>query len=593
MTAEIRPAPVKIHPLEVPRRLRAWVRAREAGTVALAAVVGAVAGLVVTVMGGVVSSLHELFFLLPPGERLSAAKAIHPLAALLVPSIGGLLLGLAGLTINRIGRERFVDPIEANAVRGGRMSFRGSMIVALQTVWSSGVGASVGLEAGYTQAASGIGSWFGRVFHVRHNDLRLMVGCGAAGAIAGAFGAPFGGAFYAFELVMGGYTAAALVPIGIAALNGYLVARLFSPLPLGIYADAMGPVTVRDMVIASVLGLIAALIGVGLMRGVALCEQLLERVKLWPPLRPALGGLAVGAMAIVTPQVMSSGHGALHLSGMMDMPLRAIALVLLLKIAASIISLGSGFRGGLFFASLLLGVLCGRLFAAGASALWPGLMLDVNVYAIIGMGALSASIIGAPLTMTFIALESTGDFWLATAVLIAVIIATQITREIFGYSFATWRFHLRGETIRSAADVGWIRDLTVGRMMRPDFHTVQRDTTIEAFRTQFPLGSTGQVIAVDPDGHYAGIVIVPEAHGLDEGLDKPVDAILHYRETVLLPSMNVREAAAAFDRAEAESLAVVDSAMARQVVGLLSETHTLRRYAEESELRRRELFGEV
>jgi CIC family chloride channel protein len=129
-------------------------------------------------------------------------------------------------------------------------------------------------------------------------------------------------------------------------------------------------------------------------------------------------------------------------------------------------------------------------------------------------------------------------------------------------------------------------------MMRPDFHTVQRDTTIQAFRTQFPLGSTGQVIAVDPDGHYAGMVIVPEAHGLDDGLEKPVDGILHYRETVLLPSMNVREAAAAFDRAEAESLAVVDSAVARQVVGLLSETHTLRRYAEESEQRRRELVGE-
>jgi CIC family chloride channel protein len=578
--------------LEVPRRLRAWVRAREAGTVVLAAVVGAVAGLVVTVMGGVVSSLHELFFLLPPGMRLSASVSINPVAALAVPAIGGLLLGLAALSLQRFGTERFVDPIEANAVRGGRMSFRGSMIVALQTVWSSGVGASVGLEAGYTQAASGIGSWFGRVFHVRRNDLRLMVGCGAAGAIAGAFGAPFGGAFYAFELVMGGYTAAALVPIGIAALNGYLVARLFAPLPLGIYADAMGPVTGRDLMIASVLGILAALFGVGIMRGVALCERLLDRTKLWPPLRPALGGLAVGAMAIVTPQVMSSGHGALHLSGMMDQPLRAIALVLALKALASVISLGTGFRGGLFFASLLLGVLSGRLFAAGANGLWPGLMLDANVYAIIGMGALSASIIGAPLTMTFIALESTGDFWLATAVLIAVIIATQITREIFGYSFATWRFHLRGETIRSAADVGWIRDLTVGRMMRPDFHTVQRDTTIQAFRTQFPLGSTGQVIAVDPDGHYAGMVIVPEAHGLDDGLERSVDGILHNRETVLLPSMNVREAAAAFDRAEAESLAVVDSAVARQVVGLLSETHTLRRYAEESEQRRRELVGE-
>src|SRR5262249_47985865 len=247
--------------LEVPRRLRAWVRAREAGTVTLGALVGAVAGLVVTVMGGIVSALHELFFMLPEGTRLSAASAINPVSAVLVPSIGGLLFGLAGLSLARFSRERFIDPIEANAVRGGRMSFRGSMIVALQTVWSSGVGASVGLEAGYTQAASGIGSWVGRVFPVGREDLRPVGGWGAAGAIAGAFGAPFGGAFYAFELVMGGYTASALVPIGLASLNGFLVTRLFSPLSLGIYADAMGPISGRDMVIASMLGFLAALFG--------------------------------------------------------------------------------------------------------------------------------------------------------------------------------------------------------------------------------------------------------------------------------------------------------------------------------------------
>jgi CIC family chloride channel protein len=584
---------VSVRVLEIPRRLRAWVRARESGTMVLAAVVGAIAGLVVGIMSGIVAILHELFFWLPPHERLSASLKINPALAVVVPAAGGLALGVAARWISRMRRERLIDPIEANAVRGGRMSFRGSMIVALQTMWSSGVGASVGLEAGYTQAASGIASWLGRLFHLRRNDLRLMVGCGAAGAISGAFGAPFGGAFYAFELVMGGYTASALVPIAIAALNGYLVAKAFSPMQLGLYADAMGPVTGKDLVIASAFGVIAALVGVSIMRGVALCEQLLDRSKMWPPLRPLTGGLLVGIMALATPQVMSSGHGALHLSGMMDKPLRFIAMVFILKIFASIVSLGSGFRGGLFFASLLLGAIGGRLFAAGSSALWPGLMLDANVYEIIGVGALSASIIGAPLTMTFIALESTGDFWLATAVLIAVLISTQITREIFGYSFATWRFHLRGETIRSAADVGWIRDLTVGRMMRPDFHTVQRDTSIEAFRTQFPLGSSGQVIAVDPDGHYAGIVSVPEAHGLEGGLEKPVEIILHHRDMVLLPSMNVREAAAAFDRAEAESLAVVDSPVSRHAIGLLSESHTLRRYAEESEQRRRELIGET
>jgi len=577
--------------LEIPRRLRAWVRASEAGSVVLAALVGTIAGLVVSSMSGIVAILHVLFFWIAPGERLSASLEIDPALALLVPAAGGLALGFAARWISRVRRERLIDPIEANAVRGGRMSFRGSMIVALQTIWSSGVGASVGLEAGYTQAASGIASWFGRFFHLRRNDLRLMVGCGSAGAIAGAFGAPFAGAFYAFELVMGGYTTSALVPVAIAALNGYLVTQALSPAQLGIEVHTMGALAGEYLVVASAFGVIAALVGVSVMRGVAQCEQLLERARLWPPLRPAIGGLVVGCLALVSPQVLSSGHGALHLFDK-DQPLRFVATVFILKIFASIVSLGSGFRGGLFFASLLLGATGGRLFAAVAGMLWPSLNLDVHVYEVIGIGALSASIIGAPLTMTFIALETTRNFYLTSAVLIAVLISTQVTREIFGYSFATWRFHLRGETIRSAADVGWIRDLTVGRMMRPDFHTVQRDTTIEAFRAQFPLGASGQIIAVDPEGHYAGIVNVIEAHSVEAGLEKPVETILHHKDTVLLPSMNVREAAAAFDRAEAEWLAVVDAPVSRRVIGLLTESFTLRRYAEESDQRRRELAGE-
>ena len=150
------------------------------------------------------------------------------------------------------------------------------------------------------------------------------------------------------------------------------------------------------------------------------------------------------------------------------------------------ISLGTGFRGGLFFASLLLGALGGRLLAEAINLVVPALALDPHIYAIIGMGALSVSVIGGPLTMTFIALESTGDLWLTTAVLIAVIISAQVTRETFGYSFATWRFHLRGETIRSAADIGWLRDLTVGRMMRHDVKTVSSEMTAAAFRQAFP-----------------------------------------------------------------------------------------------------------
>ena len=490
--------------LEAPRRLRAFVRAHETSLVVLAALVGTAGGLVVAAMGAAVEALHVVLFNLEAGDRLSSQFKIEPLRALLVPGLGGLLLGVAFLWLARWRPAREIDPIEANALHGGRMSFRGSVIVALQTIWSSGVGASVGLEAGYTQLSSGLAASLGRGFHLRRADQRLMVGCGAAAAIAGAFGAPLAGAFYAFELMIGGYTPASLTPVGVAAVVGYFVAHAFTVLSLGVGVGPVGEVLGRDLAIAALLGVLAALFGIGIMRGVALCETLLSKTGLWPPLRPALGGLAVGLLALMTPEVLSSGHGALHFAGIVSMPLRFIATVFVLKTIASVISLGTGFRGGLFFATLFLGALGGRLFAAGFDMIWPGLNLDPNVYAIVGMSALSASVIGGPLTMSFIALESTGNLWLTTVVLVAVIISTQITRELFGYSFATWRLHLRGETIRSAADVGWIRDLTVRRLMRPDMATVNVDMPVAEFRAKFPPGSKTQVVAVDDAGHYAG-----------------------------------------------------------------------------------------
>jgi CIC family chloride channel protein len=294
-----------------------------------------------------------------------------------------------------------------------------------------------------------------------------------------------------------------------------------------------------------------------------------------------------------TPQVMSSGHGALHFAGIVSMPLAVIATVFVLKAMASVISLGSGFRGGLFFATLLMGALGGRLFAAGIDTVWPGLDLDPNVYAIIGMSALSASVIGGPLTMSFIALESTGNLWLTTAVLVAVIISTQITRELFGYSFATWRLHLRGETIRSAADVGWIRDLTVQRLMRPDVTTVNADMGIEEFRGKFPLGSKTRVVAVDATGRYVGLALVAEAHAPDIEARNGLIDMLHHRDVVLHPVMNIQEAIAVFDAAEAESLVVVETGGEHRPVGILTEAHAMRRYAEESEQRRREAVGDI
>ena len=577
--------------LEIPRRLRAMVRARESSLIALAALVGAIAGLVVAAMSTGVDVLHQLLFRLDPGVRLSGLLRLDPVVALTVPLAGGAVFGIATELIARWRPEREIDPIEANALHGGRMSLLGSIIVAAQTVWSSGVGASVGLEAGYTQLGGGIASRIGMAFRLRRADLRILVGCGAAGGIAGAFGAPLAGAFYGFELIIGGYSPSSLAPVAAAALIGFLVAHALAPADIGVVAPERMAVGVHDLVIAATIGLLAAVLGILLMRGVALCETLFVRLRVRPALRTTIGGLVVGLLAMVTPQVMSSGHGALRLSGMFTLSLWTVASILVLKIAASIVSLGSGFRGGLFFSSLLMGALGGDLLAIALTMAWPSGHFDPNAYALIGMSALSASVVGGPLTMTFIALETTGDLWLTTAVLIAVIISAQMTREVFGYSFATWRFHLRGESIRSAADIGWMRELTVGKMMRRDLRTAAAAGTIGAFRDAFPVGSTTYVIAVDDDKRYAGMVRVADAHAAEVSPGETVRDLLHYANDMLLPGMAIKDAVLAFDRAEAESLPVVDSYLDRRVVGLLTEAHALRRYSAELERRRQELVG--
>jgi len=208
--------------------------------------------------------------------------------------------------------------------------------------------------------------------------------------------------------------------------------------------------------------------------------------------------------------------------------------------------------------------------------------------AMVGMGALAVAIIGGPFTMTFLVLETTGDFGLTAATLTASIVASLIVRETFGYSFSTWRLHLRGETIRSAHDVSWLRTLTAGRMMRADPPTVAADTTAEEFRQRFPLGSTRRVVALDSTERYAGVVPVSAVFAEADD-QRPVSALMINQEHWLAPEMTIKEIMSHFDDTEADELAVLNPD--RQVLGLLSEAHATRRYAEELEKARRDLVG--
>jgi CIC family chloride channel protein len=573
-------------------RLRGMIRGSEVWLVVLAAVIGVASGLSVALIGTISDTAHKILFGLQ-GERLSAAHEIRQ--GLAVPVLGGLLLGVLALIWARRRPGQPVDPIEANALHGGRLSMRDSLWVTFQTLLSNGCGASVGLEAAYAQMGGGLASKLGVFMRLRRNDLRVLVGCGAGAAIGAAFGAPLTGAFYAFELIVGTYTVANVAPILTASLVGVLTARAVRAVSYSVNLPTAAPMALQDYLVMIALGVICAGFGVLIMRSVNWMERLLDFSRLPKVLRPAIGGCVMAGLAVITPQVMAAGHGAMRMDLPAKLGIAALAMLIGLKSLASVVSLGSGFRGGLFFASLFLGALMGKLFAAAMAILVPSVAVEPTVCILVGMATLAVSIVGGPLTMSFLVLETTGDFAVTTLVLAASVVASLVVRETFGYSFSTWRLHLRGETIRGAIDVGWMRTLTVGRMMRRDPNTILAGASLTEFRRRYPLGSAQRVVVTDHDERYVGIALTADAYASldhpEEDAGKTAADIAQWRNAPLTPEMNVKQAVSVFDRTESEALAVVDNRENLKVLGLLTEGYALRRYAEELDKARQGLGG--
>jgi CIC family chloride channel protein len=316
------------------------------------------------------------------------------------------------------------------------------------------------------------------------------------------------------------------------------------------------------------------------MRLVGWTEMVTGRIAQVRSLRPILGGVLLAGLAFIQPQTLSAGHGAMHLDITANLGVQALLFLLVTKVLASGISLGFGFRGGLFFASLYMGSLIGRLYAVLLGQ-YTDISLDPLAASLVGMGAMAVAVVGGPFTMSFLVLETTGDFGLTAATLTASIVASVIVRETFGYSFSTWRLHLRGETIRSAH--------AAGRMMRTDPPSIAATASLEEFRRRFPLGSARRVIALDETKRYVGIVPTSAVYGDQGELQRSVSELMVQKDQWLSPDMAIKEIMSVFDRSESDELAVLGAD--QTVLGVLTEAYATRRYAEELEKNRRDLIG--
>lgn len=565
--------------------LQRELRQNELIQITLCAVLGAAVGMAIFLLRETVIALHRMNFALPSDGLLSTGLGVSHIRILFVPIVGGLLIGIFRQIWKR-RRKDTIDPIEANALFGGRMSFRDSLRLTFTTLVSNASGASLGMEAGYTQFGSGFYSLIGSALRLRRNDLRVFVTAGAGAAISAAFNAPLAGAFYGFELIQGGYTTRALAQVAVACVCAALVPQALHPREALFALPSGTPLVPASYYLFAVMGVIAAGIAILAMRTVTWTERVLRASHLPEWLRPAAGGLLVSVIALAYPQVLGSGHGAIQFHLDKELPWLLLAALLFAKLLASAVSIGSGFRGGLFSSSLFLGALFGAVFVQLASLLFPPLAAERSAFMLAGMGAVGAGIIGAPLTMVFLVLEGTGDFAVTIGVLLAVIIASTIVRLSFGYSFATWRFHIRGLTIRGAHDIGWVAELKMGRLMRSDPKIVTEDLPLQKLRALYPPGSTKKLYVVDRLGHYCGRIDILEAHNPD--IDDAVPGLVagdlaQDGRLYLLPGDDLRSALRRFEESQSESLPVLASSEDPRPVGYVSEAYALKRYTQELE----------
>jgi CIC family chloride channel protein len=281
----------------------------------------------------------------------------------------------------------------------------------------------------------------------------------------------------------------------------------------------------------------------------------------------------------------------MHLYFGQNLLVSALLSMFALKVLASVISLSFGFRGGLFFASLFLGSLLGSAYAHLINQFYPDAALNINNAALVGMAALAVAVVGGPMTMSLIVLEVTHDFALTAAVFSATLFCNAIVRDRFGFNFATWRMHLRGETLHNARDIGWVRALEAQKLMRTNPMTISDASSIGDMRNLVPLSSTSRVFLVDQKGQYHGLVFTAEAYIDQIAAHTPLLTLARQADVYVRPDMDIASVKRAFDNFGVDELAVVDKN--RKLLGFISEKYVNRRYAEELERSQRDFFGET
>jgi CIC family chloride channel protein len=397
----------------------------------------------------------------------------------------------------------------AVAERGGRIRPQVAAVKALASAVCIGGGGSVGREGPIVQIGSALGSSLGQLVRLPESRLRILVACGAAGGIAATFNTPIAGVFFALELILADFAVESFAAVVLAAVAASAFSRaVFGDHPF-LALPAFTVSAPAQYLAFAMLGLLAAGVGVGWSRTLYLIEDLCDRLWRGPEwLRPAAGGLLLGGVLLMLPQMYGVGYPVLGNAVSGHYAVAFLLVLLAGKILATSLTIGIGGSGGVFAPSLFIGAMLGEAFGLVLHALSPSLAPSPGAYALVGMGAVFAGAARTPITAVLIMFELTGEYRIILPLMLAIALAAGVSKLIVKDTIYTRKLLRRGIDLH-APDRALTR-LRVGDAAQAVPAALAPDTGLPQLVERFAADEQSALPVIDSDGALRGIVLALE-----------------------------------------------------------------------------------
>lgn len=510
-------------------------------------------------------------------------RVFGPSAVIIIPALGGLIFGPL---IYRFAREAkghgVPEVMQAVALRGGRIRPIVAVIKSIASAVCIGSGGSVGREGPIVQIGSALGSTFGQVLKLSDDRIRTLVACGAAGGIAATFNAPIAGVFFALEIILGEFTTRAFGVVVLSSVTASVIGRAafgdVSAFPVPSYQL----VSVTELPLYAVLAVAAAFVGFGFTRTLYWFEDRFDELPMKEYLKPVPGGLLVGVLGLGLPQIFGVGYPAMEKALSGEYVLGLLSLLILAKILAVSLTIGSGGSGGVFAPSLFIGAMLGTSFGSLLHGILPDSTAPAGAYGLVGMAAVFAAAAHAPMTAVIILFELTGDYKIILPLMGAVVISTLVSETLSKETIYTLKLRRQGIDLLAGREVDLLRSIKVFEAMNTSVPVSSRDHSVAEASEMLGQSREHALALVNESGELDGIVTIGDVGKalLENKPGQPLSAIATRPVVTIFPDESLSHAIRRMNVRDIQQLLVVRRSNPRRLLGMLRRNDVSRAYSQ-------------